>query len=268
MDSMLDLVEDELWARVEPLLPAPKPRRFRYPGCQPLDNRAALTGSFFVLKTGLPCNELPREMGCGSGAACWVRLHEWHQRGVWQKLHAMLLAKLRYADKINRSRAAADATALRALHGGDKTGKTPTARGGKGIKDHLLTDGGGIPLAAQATAANRHDMTQPQRRWWRRCRRWRASPATLSTTPPPCWSTALTTGRPHRDWLRAQGILPVLARHGVAHGSGLGVYRRVVERTFAWFRDFRHLRLRYERTAFMHEAVLGVAMCMVCFRHL
>lgn len=98
------LVEDELWALVEPLLPVPKPRRFRYPGRKPMDHRAALTGILFVLKTGLPWNDLPREMGCGSGAACWVRLHERHKLGVWAKLHRVLLAKLRYAHKIDWSR--------------------------------------------------------------------------------------------------------------------------------------------------------------------
>ena len=77
------LVEDELWKLVEPLLPAPKPRRFRYPGRKPLDNRAALTGILFVLKTGLPWNELPRVMGGGCGAACGVRLHDWHNLGGW-----------------------------------------------------------------------------------------------------------------------------------------------------------------------------------------
>ncbi len=64
------LVEEKLWRRVEPLLPAPKPRRFRYPGRKPLDNRQALTGILFVLKTGLAWNDLPREMGCGSGVVC------------------------------------------------------------------------------------------------------------------------------------------------------------------------------------------------------
>jgi transposase len=66
-------------ALVEPLLPRPKPRRFRFLGRKPLDHRAALTGILFFLKTGLRRNDLPREMGCGSGAACWVRLHEWHR---------------------------------------------------------------------------------------------------------------------------------------------------------------------------------------------
>ncbi|CAG0930646.1 hypothetical protein TFLX_01865 [Thermoflexales bacterium] len=67
------LVEDALWAVIEPLLPAPKPRRFRYPGRKPVDNRRALTGILFVLKTGLGWEDLPQEMDCGSGMTCWRR---------------------------------------------------------------------------------------------------------------------------------------------------------------------------------------------------
>ena len=97
-------MEDKLWKQVEPLLPVPKPRRFRYPGRKPLDNRRALTGVLFVLKTGIAWNDLPQEMGCGSGVACWGRLRDWHAAGVWAQLHEVLLAELRYADKIDWSR--------------------------------------------------------------------------------------------------------------------------------------------------------------------
>lgn len=141
-----------------------RPRRdaFAIPVASPQENRAALTGILFILKTGLPWNDLPREMGCGSGAACWVRLHEWHQRGVWKEWHTLLLAKLRHADQLDRSRAAVDSTTLRALRGGDKTGKTPADRGRKGTRDHLLTAGNGVPLAAHATAADRHGGQPPR----------------------------------------------------------------------------------------------------------
>jgi hypothetical protein len=68
------LISDELWAVVEPLLPAPKPRRFRYPGRKPVDNRKALTGIVFVLKTGIPWQALPGDLGvCGmtsAGTSC------------------------------------------------------------------------------------------------------------------------------------------------------------------------------------------------------
>jgi len=59
------LLPDDLWAKVEPLLPPPKPRRVVYPGRRPLDRRRVLTGILFVLRTGIRWNDLPREMGCG-----------------------------------------------------------------------------------------------------------------------------------------------------------------------------------------------------------
>ena len=114
------LLSDELWALIEPLLPAPKPRRYRYPGRKPIDSRKALTGILFVLKSGIPWEMLPQEMGCGSGMTCWRRLRDWQQAGVWQKLHEVLLARLRAADEIDWSRAIVDSASVRAVGGGGK----------------------------------------------------------------------------------------------------------------------------------------------------
>ena len=119
------LIDDELWAVIEPLLPAPKPRRFRYPGRKPIDNRRALAGIVFVLKTGIGWEDLPQEMGCGSGMTCWRRLRDWEAAGVWQRLHEVLLARLQAADQIDWSRAVVDSAPLRALKGGTKPGRTP-----------------------------------------------------------------------------------------------------------------------------------------------
>jgi transposase len=117
------LVDDELWAIVEPLLPKPKPRRFRYPGRKPLDNRRVLTGIIFVLKTGIGWEDLPQEMGCGSGMTCWRRLRDWQEAGVWTRLHEVLLAKLREGDQIDWSRAVVDSSSVRALKGGPRRGQ-------------------------------------------------------------------------------------------------------------------------------------------------
>ena len=119
------LIDDELWAVIEPLLPAPKPRRFRYPGRKPIDNRRALAGIVFVLKTGMGWEDLPREMGCGSGMTCWRRLRDREATGVWQRLHEVLLARLQGAGQIDWSRAVVDSAPLRALKGGTKPGRTP-----------------------------------------------------------------------------------------------------------------------------------------------
>ena len=107
------LVSDELWAVVEPLLP---PHRAE-PGTRgrpPVPDRAVLTGILFVLKSGIPWEMLPKEMGCGSGMTCWRRLRDWHKADVWQTLHETLLAKLEAAHLIDWSRASVDSIFIRA----------------------------------------------------------------------------------------------------------------------------------------------------------
>ena len=67
------VVPDELWTRIEPLLPV-VPRRADHPGRRRLDDRKVLDGILFVLCTGIPWEFLPQEMGFGSGMTCWRRL--------------------------------------------------------------------------------------------------------------------------------------------------------------------------------------------------
>src|SRR5215467_7129153 len=153
------LVSDELWEIIQPLLPSPKRRRFRYPGRKPVGDRQALTGILFVLKTGIPWEDLPAEMGCGCGMTCWRRLQTWQQAGVWAQLHQVLLTRLDNANLINWSRAAVDSTFARAFGGVEDSGKNPTDRGRPGVKQHVLTDAKGIPLAGLSTPANVPDVT-------------------------------------------------------------------------------------------------------------
>jgi len=119
------VLDDRLWKLIEPLLPPAIPRRFRYPGRKRLENRKALTGILFVLKIGIGWEYLPQEMGCGSGMTCWRRLRDWQKAGVWDKIHRVLLNKLREADKIDWSRALVDSASVRAVFGGRKPAQTP-----------------------------------------------------------------------------------------------------------------------------------------------
>jgi transposase len=73
---MAELVSDELWNQIEPLLP-PLPPRSPKGGRPRVEHRPALTGIVFVLKTGIPWQDLPTEMGCGSGSTCWRRFADW-----------------------------------------------------------------------------------------------------------------------------------------------------------------------------------------------
>jgi transposase len=70
-----------LWELIEPLIPQVK-RRHHYPGRKRLDDRTVLTGILFVLRTGIPWEYLPQEMGCGSGMTYWRRLREWQEAAV------------------------------------------------------------------------------------------------------------------------------------------------------------------------------------------
>src|SRR2546425_84612 len=63
-----------------------------------------------------------------------------------------------------------------------------------------------------------------------------------------------------RRTMRARGILPPLAMRNTRHGTRLGRWRWVVERTFAWLNQFRRLPVRYERRADMHIAFLSLAL--------
>ena len=94
---------DGLWERIEPLLPK-KQRRFRYPGRRPLDDRRVLQGILFVLR----------------GMTAWRRLRAWQEAGVWEKLHALLLADLHAADQLEWKRAIADSSHLQAKKGASK----------------------------------------------------------------------------------------------------------------------------------------------------
>lgn len=48
-------------------------------------DRAALTGILFVLRSGIPWELLPQEMGRGSGVTCWRGLRDWQDAGVWNR---------------------------------------------------------------------------------------------------------------------------------------------------------------------------------------
>jgi transposase len=116
------LVSDELWALVAPLLlpepPKPKGGRPRVP------DRACLTGIIFVLKSGIPWEMLPQELGCGSGMTCWRRLRDWREAGVWDALHHALLDRLGAADRIDWSRAALDSASIPAKRGANWSAPT------------------------------------------------------------------------------------------------------------------------------------------------
>jgi transposase len=120
------LVSDELWALVAPLLPPPRAKTKG--GRPPVDDRKALAGILFVLKSGIPWAMLPQEMGCGCGMTCWRRLRDWQRAGVWERLRRVLLDRLGAANAIDWSRCSLDSASVAAKRGANSPARTrPTA---------------------------------------------------------------------------------------------------------------------------------------------
>jgi len=146
---------------------------------------------------------------------------------------------------------------------GEAIGPNPTDRGKNGTKHHLITDANGIPMAVRVGPANQHDSVPFEQ--------------LIDSVP----GVRHGRGRPRhrfrklhadkaydfrrcRAACRVRGILSRIARRGVETAEKLGKHRWVVERTFAWFRHFKRLTVRYERRADIHLAFLQLAACMIC----
>ncbi|XUP36039.1 IS5 family transposase (plasmid) [Xanthomonas axonopodis pv. vasculorum] len=254
-----------LWKRIEPLIPQVKPSP---KGGRPrLSDQQALNGIVYVLRTGIAWEDLPLELGYGSGMTCWRRLRDWQANGVWHRLHQVLLAELRRADKPGSEPSKSGRRQRGLPPGGPYTGPNPTDRGKLGSKRHVIVDRNGVPLAVCVTGANRHDSVafeevldalpaiggKPGR-----ARRW---PGKLHA------DKAYDIDR-CRNALKQRGITARIARKGIERNDRLGQHRWVVERTHAWFAAMGKLRIRFERRIDIHLALLSLACSIICLRML
>ncbi len=116
------LISQKLWQELEPLVP--KSKRSPKGGRPRCDDRSAFNGILFVLMTGIPCKDLPQELGFGSGMTCWRRLRQWQCEGVWDRLHQALLHRLRQYDQIDWSRASIDGASVASPRGAKRPAAT------------------------------------------------------------------------------------------------------------------------------------------------
>lgn len=118
-----DLVPDDLWARVAPLLPPCPERRHRHAGRSRISDRIALAGILYVLRTGVAWRDVPHQLvGC-SGVTAWRRLRDWAEAGLWPQLQTALLTELRAAGLLEMDDCAVDGSHVRALKGGSILGR-------------------------------------------------------------------------------------------------------------------------------------------------
>lgn len=232
-------------------------------GRPPLPHRAALTGILFVLKSGVPWEMLPQEMGCGSGMTCWRRLRDWQAAGIWHRLHGVLLDRLGGAHALDGSRACVDSASVPAKGGREDRPQSdrPRPRRVQAPRHHAH----GVPLAFRITAANVHDSrlfeelidaVPPVRQGrGRPCRRPAKRHADKAYDLPRC-----------RRALRKRRIGNRIARRGIESSEPVGRRRWVAERTLAWFSRFRRLTLRCERRADLFEAFHHPAATLISWR--
>ena len=140
-------------------------------------------------------------------------------------------------------------------------------RSKNGSKHHLVVDAGGVPLATILTGANRNDVTQL---------------IPLVDAIPPIGGKVGAPLRkpeevmadrgydsdPHRMQLSCRAIPTLIARRNTPHGSGLGIFRYVVEQTLALLHQFRRLRTRFDKRDDIHEAFMTLGCAMICWRRL
>ena len=147
---------------------------------------------------------------------------------------------------------------------GAHTGANPTDRGKAGVKHHVATDGQGTPFVVDVTPANVHDSQ-------RLLPLIEAIPAVPGAVGAPrhrparvCADKAYDA-RALRQELRRRKIIPEIARRGT-DDVPLGRTRWVIERTIAWYRQFRRLRVCYEKRPDIHAAFLDLATTLITFR--
>jgi len=127
----------------------------------------------------------------------------------------------------------------------------------------VLTDAQGIPLATTVTGANEADVKQllplvddtPDLSGPRRDK---------PTQPEELYGDRSYDSEPHREELREREIEPKIPKRRTEHGSGLGIYRWVVERTEAWLHTFRKLRLRTDPDGAIHKALVALGSALIC----
>lgn len=152
------LPSQELWLALQPLLPAEKPKDRG--GRTRVDDYKLFQAMFYVLRTGIQWNALPRELAASSTAH--DRYQQWVAAGVFKQLWHLGLLQNQVEGKLDWEWQCIDSASSKAPLGGQAVGANPTDRGKGGTKRHILTEAHGLPIALTVTGANVHDKKQVQ----------------------------------------------------------------------------------------------------------
>ena len=260
-------LSDELWAKMEPLLPK-HPNTHRFGGGRPrADDRKCMDALFFVLRTGCQWNALNATGICPSSTA-HDRLQEWQEAGVFLKFWKAGLQEYDELKGLDWSWQSMDGAMTKAPLGGEKTGPNPTDRAKDGVKRSLLTEASGVPIGLAVDGANRNDFKMAQ--------------ATLESipvtrpepTPDAPQGLCLDKGYDYdevRDLAKQFGYTAHIRARGeeaqaIKHEAGFKARRWVVERTHSWMNRFRRILTRWEKKAANYLAMLHLVLGIITYR--
>jgi transposase len=257
---------DDLWVKMEPLLPPrPKHKLGCHNPCVP--DRAAMDAIFFVLRTGCQWNALKETRICSSSSA-HRRFQEWTKAGVFDAFWREGLLAYDAVNGIEWTWLALDGAMGKAPLGGAKTGRNPTDRGKRGVKRSMLTDGRGVPLAAVIDGANRNDH-KLMRQTIEAIPVERPKP-----TPEQPQNLCLDKGYDYNEpralaeefsftlHLRTRGEEIAAKREAQAKAR-----RWVVERTHSWLNRFRAILIRWSKKPANYLGLLHLACGIISWRH-
>jgi putative transposase len=258
------LPSESLWAVVEPLLPL-RPTH-RLVGRKPKPDKQMFYAIYYVLRTGMQWNALPRCLGAAS--TVHDRFQQWVKAGVFYKLWHHGLIELDIEGQLDWEFQSIDGCQTKAPLGGQATGANPTDRGKQGVKRHLLTDTHGLPIGLVVTGANRHDKTQVEN--------------VLETMPllPPMPTEeypqhfCADKGYDYNDIRSVVGFWQY-ENHTKSRGQeakacripGYRARRWVCERTHSWMNRFRRLLIRWEKKVDNYQAMLHLACAFMVWKN-
>lgn len=260
-------IPDELWAKIEPILPPDKPAGSR--GRPALPNRQVLNGILFVLRSGCQWKGLQKEW-FGASSSVHARFQAWNAAGLWKKIYRMMVKDYHKKRHIQWKWQAVDSQLVPAPLGGEQTGPNPTDRAKTGSKRHLWVDQRGAPLSIQITAANVNEITVvmdllntpivPR-------------PKTKYRVQHLCADKAYDS-EPLRTQLRRRNMQPHLRKRNFGtqppppplEAQRYPARRWVVERTLSWQNNFRSLRVRWAKKASNWLALLYFASALILWQ--
>lgn len=129
-----------------------------------------------------------------------------------------------------------------------------------------MTSRTGVPLAVTVSQANQHDLRQLLPLVFQRFPTIGGQPGRPLEQPRSVTADKGYDCQASRDLLAACGIATHIPRRGEEAGPPLGRLRWPIERTLSWLKQFRRLRIRWERLAHLYEAFLHLGCCLIAWR--